>query len=115
MESVTKIDWLSSPSDTCTGCGRSKSLNKFPLCFKCDGERKEEAAFKRGFDKGHEKGLSEGIQEGMKRAPRPAAAAPIELTQLRRLIQLCHPDKHQNSEIAKVATQYLLAMKEGLQ
>lgn len=39
------------------------------------------------------------------------AVAPIEPGMLRRLIQLCHPDKHQGSEAATIATRYLLALK----
>lgn len=30
---------------------------------------------------------------------------------LRRLIMLCHPDKHNNSEMSKIATQYLLSLR----
>ena len=44
--------------------------------------------------------------------PVPAAAgAGIEPAMLRRLIQLCHPDKHQGSEAATVATRYLLGLR----
>ena len=39
--------------------------------------------------------------------------APIEQGMLRRLIQLCHPDKHGNSEAATIATRDLLALKGG--
>lgn len=39
--------------------------------------------------------------------------APIEPGMLRRLIQLCHPDRHGNSEAATIATRYLLALKGG--
>ena len=41
-------------------------------------------------------------------------AAPIEQSMLRRLIQLCHPDKHGGSEAANTATRYLLALKAAL-
>ena len=41
----------------------------------------------------------------------PAPAAPIEPGMLRRLIQLCHPDRHGNSEASNIATLYLLALK----
>jgi hypothetical protein len=43
--------------------------------------------------------------------PVAAAGAGIEPAMLRRLIQLCHPDKHQGSEAATVATSYLLALR----
>ena len=46
-------------------------------------------------------------------APTTAPAAPLELDMLRRLIQLCHPDKHSNSDASTTATRYLLALKEA--
>jgi len=42
-----------------------------------------------------------------------ATVAPIEPGMLRRLIQLCHPDRHGNSEASNTATRYLLALKGG--
>ncbi len=39
------------------------------------------------------------------------AVTPIEPGMLRRLIQLCHPDRHSNSEASNTATRYLLALK----
>lgn len=32
---------------------------------------------------------------------------------LRRLLQLCHPDRHQGSEASHVATKWLLSVKDG--
>jgi hypothetical protein len=48
-----------------------------------------------------------------KTEPTPTAPAvtPIEPGMLRRLIQLCHPDRHGNSEASNTATRYLLALK----
>ncbi len=50
-----------------------------------------------------------------RRSPEPvpvaAAGAGIEPEMLRRLIQLCHPDKHQGSEAATTATRYLLGLR----
>lgn len=43
-----------------------------------------------------------------------APAEQIEPGMLRRLIQLCHPDRHGNSETANIATRYLLALKGAL-
>jgi len=43
--------------------------------------------------------------------PCPVMTNPIEPGMLRRLIQLCHPDRHGNSEASNTATRYLLAMK----
>lgn len=42
--------------------------------------------------------------------PRPSAGA-IDKEMLRRLIQLCHPDKHGGSVAATTATQWLLSQK----
>jgi len=39
------------------------------------------------------------------------AGAGIAPAMLRRLIQLCHPDRHGNSEAATMATCYLLALR----
>jgi hypothetical protein len=41
------------------------------------------------------------------------AAACIEPEMLSRLIRLCHPDKHGNSEAANTATQWLLAQRDA--
>lgn len=38
-------------------------------------------------------------------------ASPIEPDMLRRLVQLCHPDKHGGSEAANIATRYLLELR----
>ena len=46
--------------------------------------------------------------------PVPVAAATgagIEPAMLRRLVQLCHPDRHQGSEAATVATRFLLGLR----
>jgi hypothetical protein len=44
-------------------------------------------------------------------APAVAAAA-LEPTMLRRLLQLCHPDKHGGSTMAGEVTAWLLALRE---
>lgn len=51
-----------------------------------------------------------------KTAPTARTVAPaeqIEPGMLRRLIQLCHPDRHGNSEASNTATRYLLELKGG--
>lgn len=45
--------------------------------------------------------------------PPPSALPQIEPTMLRRLLQLCHPDRHGNSPASNEATRYLLALREG--
>lgn len=53
-----------------------------------------------------------------RRTPEPAASPPpapaIEPEMLRRLIQLCHPDRHGDSEASNVATRYLLELKKAV-
>jgi len=39
--------------------------------------------------------------------------ASIDQAMLRRLVQLCHPDRHGNSEAANIATRWLLELKHG--
>lgn len=43
--------------------------------------------------------------------PYPVMTSPIPADMLKRLIFLVHPDKHQGSEAANIATRYLLAIK----
>jgi len=50
--------------------------------------------------------------------PTPTASyavktAPIDQAMLRRLVQLCHPDRHGNCEASNVATRYLLQLKNS--
>lgn len=50
---------------------------------------------------------------GKRRTPEPVPVVPagIEPDMLRRLVQLCHPDRHGNSEAATTATRFLLALR----
>lgn len=41
----------------------------------------------------------------------PRAVVPAEM--LPRLIRLCHPDRHGNSEASTIATQWLLSLRPG--
>ena len=43
--------------------------------------------------------------------PMPDAMPP---EMIRRLLQLCHPDRHDNSEAANTATRWLLKQREGV-
>jgi len=42
----------------------------------------------------------------------PAIEPAIPLEMVRRLIQLCHPDRHGNSEASNTATRFLLQLRE---
>ena len=56
------------------------------------------------------------LNPSKRRTPEPvpvvASACPVPPDMLRRLIQLCHPDRHANSEAATTATRYLLALRK---
>lgn len=55
---------------------------------------------------------SQGFSAGTK--PNQSTAAPsIPSEMLKRLIQLCHPDKHSASEASMKATQWLLDQRNG--
>jgi hypothetical protein len=78
---------------TCPTCKARTFLQDAPwklVCVTCYLERKGKAA---------------------PTAHYPVIADPIEPGMLRRLIQLCHPDRHDNSEASNTATRYLLALK----
>ena len=36
---------------------------------------------------------------------------PFDKEMLRRLLQLCHPDRHNNSEASQIATRFLIDLK----
>lgn len=43
---------------------------------------------------------------------RPASALMIPAEQMKRLLQLCHPDKHDGSQAANEATRWLLSLRQ---
>jgi hypothetical protein len=46
-----------------------------------------------------------------KAAPTKPTTPAIDAGMLRRLIQLCHPDRHSNSEASTIATRFLLGLR----
>ena len=51
-----------------------------------------------------------------RKTPSPKPTTPtalIEPDMMRRLLQLCHPDKHANSQASNTATTYLLGLRHG--
>lgn len=63
----------------------------------------------------HTRELQQELQKlraaGSKPNPAPAAG-PIPTDMFRRLLMLCHPDKHQNSELANEVTKWLLNQRK---
>jgi hypothetical protein len=55
---------------------------------------------------------SKGKERAPPPPPPPEPAPRIEAEMLGRLIRLCHPDKHGNSEASNTATKWLLAQRE---
>jgi hypothetical protein len=82
----------------CPQCSREMKGN-FALCWKCDQQSRERTARAAGYADGFSAGLAEG---------RNATAEPAIPTEMaRRLRMLCHPDKHNNSKAATIATEWL--------
>lgn len=47
--------------------------------------------------------------------PQAAKTLDLDMPMLRRLLQLCHPDKHANSQASQTATHFLLGLKDALE
>lgn len=65
------------------------------------------AARERGYKEGYARGKSEGEREGYERGKADSERADLDLHRVRRLIQLCHPDKHGGSKAATEISQWL--------
>lgn len=77
-------------------------------------DREEEVRY--GF--GGRQGAKSRQQERAAPAPPPpqtSSSVDLDMSMLRRLIQLCHPDKHNGSEGAQIATRFLLGIKSRLE
>ena len=121
-------------------CGKPTKYN-YKLCWKCYTQDQITAARADGFTAGM---LAGGDNNAMKEAPGAAelkgykngfeagkhsanaqahayrngsqhySSAALDIERIRKLIQLCHPDKHGGSPAANEATQWLLGMKDKL-
>lgn len=87
-------------------CGRTKKA-AFNTCWKCKQAALEQQAFRQGYEAAEEE-LSTAYDRGFA-AGVEASRPPKEL--LKRLIQLCHPDKHDGSKTATEVTQFLLSLR----
>jgi hypothetical protein len=59
-----------------------------------------------------QKALAEANQALAQRKAAPSSDVDIDPETLKKLIKLCHPDKHDNSETATRATQFLLEIRD---
>ena len=74
-----------------------------------------------GFSGGRQSGRNSWREEQARQQQEPPRAAPaqtnvagLDMQMIRRLLQLCHPDKHSNSEASQKATHWLLDVKARL-
>jgi hypothetical protein len=82
----------------CQKCERETKFG-YALCFRCYQSQKVQEAYQAGYSAG--RGLTERDE-----------IPPFTKAQLRRIIQLCHPDKHGGSKASVEVTQILTAMLE---
>lgn len=66
-----------------------------------------------GFREGASLAYREGVRDGMKAVKKtPKATKGLTQEQIKTLITLCHPDKHNNSQTATQITQWLLTQRK---
>lgn len=103
---------------TCSTCGsefeRKHSWQR--LCWSCWRKQKdaeiETEAYSRGFTAGLE---AARVRERAAQRQNHAGAMPDGLADyLPRLIQLCHPDRHDGSSAATAVTQWLLELRRRI-
>lgn len=68
-----------------------------------------------GFQSGRRNGREHARQQAEQQTAQRTGGIDLDLPMLRRLIQLCHPDKHNSSEASKTATQFLLGLKAKME
>lgn len=101
---------------------RAEGLRKAAEAFKNAGNQQSKDEWMRDRQKDFFRhfGNSEAFgrtEREQRQEPQPAqpSANGMDITMLRRLIQLCHPDKHNNSEGSQIATRFLLGIKSRLE
>lgn len=89
----------------CARCVKPMKFTQYTLCWRCYTDDKLKSARQDGYAAGYRDGKVDGRRTGH------GNGSDDGLTehQLRRLIQLCHPDKHGGSPASVAATQWLLA------
>lgn len=75
--------------------------------------REQEEAWRRARERINEDFFQRQQRSAAPQPPRPSI--DLDIPMLRRLLQLCHPDKHANSESSQIATRYLLGLKDAIE
>jgi len=113
-------NWKNAHNGTVRKCARcgvsidgSPSFHKFcKSCFiknKREEEQREQEDFNAELIRSYDKGYRRGLEDAKSKE---ANTAILDAQLIDRLIRLCHPDKHGNSEVSNQVTQKLLAMRK---
>lgn len=102
-------------AEFCARCAKPMKFTQYVLCWRCYTDDKIKAARLDGYASGYRDGKVDGKRNTDSNGQHNFKFDSGDLTEkrLRLLIQLCHPDKHSNSEASVRATQWLLAKLNG--
>ena len=89
-------------------CGRQKKA-VFPTCWNCKQEALVQDAHMEGWRRGWDAGVQAVLDQFKQHPPTPRLHPEL----LKRLIFLCHPDKHGGSQSATEVLQWLLAQRDS--
>lgn len=98
---------------TCDSCGEHFERQHYwqRLCWSCWRAKKDREQRQEAYNEGYCAGLAAGRKQ---RPPEPPPHNDLDdelLEHLPRLIQLCHPDRHDGSAAATAVTQWLLELR----
>jgi len=85
----------------CTQCHAPTKFG-YRLCWKCYTQQRIDGARREAYER--------GLAEGRRMAKPAASSTTLDVKHIRRLLQLCHPDRHAGSEASVKATQWLLTL-----
>lgn len=80
----------------CVACGRA--TKGYSKCYSCKSKEEREQAYDLGYQTGYLKGQTE-------------SPLNINMARWRQLRQLCHPDKHHNSQTSTDVSQWLESIR----
>lgn len=87
----------------CVTCGAATKFG-YAECWKCHTDRKLDQAADEGYQEGYAAGSA---------AAKKSRADMLDKNKIRSLLQLCHPDKHNGSQISNEVTAWLLSIRSG--